>query len=181
MAEVKDNFFTLILVLRCSPYGVFSCRVGFRRSVWELMKGDFRAVAPRGGDAAAVLQLKMERFHREDVLEHANKLDDGALALRPRQGSAPACPSEKGQRCKCSGGGGGEGGQHVLEVYACPPTALQPGGSKGQECSTVYWCDCMGGWGIIPSVWVSESSEARKHEPAHFRTLLSVVCNGKVW
>lgn len=39
----------------------------------------------------------------------------------------------------------------------------------------------LGGWGIIPSVWVYESSEARKHEPAHFRTLLSVVCNGKVW
>lgn len=104
------------------------------------MKGYFRTVAARGGDDAAVLRLKLERFHREDVLEHANKtksLDDGALALRPRQGRAPACPSEKGQRCKRSGVGWG-GGQHVLEVYACPPTALQPGGSKGQECSTVY-------------------------------------------
>lgn len=107
MAEVTDNLFTLIPVLRCSPYGAFPCRVGFQGSVWELMKGDIRAVAPRGRDAAAVLRLKLERFHREDVLEHANKtksLDDGALALRPRQGYAPACPSEKGQRCKRSRG-----------------------------------------------------------------------------
>lgn len=31
------------------------------------MKGDIRAVAPRDGDAAAVLRLKLERCHREDV------------------------------------------------------------------------------------------------------------------
>lgn len=106
-------------------------------------------------------------------IKQITNLSITARALQSRQGCAQACPSEKVSGANAAASGWG--GWHVLKVYACPPTTLQTRGSKGQECSTVYWCECMCVWDIIPFVWVPESNIVQKHEPTHVMILLSVI------
>lgn len=147
------------------------------------MKGDIRAVAPRGGDAAAVLRLKLERCHREDVQKREWNKNHWMTALwlygRGRAAHQPA-PLKKVSGANAPVGWGG-GATCFRGLRLSSDSSAAPGIKRPRvQHGLLMWLH-LGGWGIIPSVWVSESSEARKHEPAHFRTLLSVVCNGKVW
>lgn len=122
------------LALYCFP----PCRGGrVRGSVWERMKGDIHSISPPGLRWRGVIVAKVGAVPLRgcsQAREWNKSLDIGAgFAVEPGCAQGRLTEKVSGANAVASGWEG----WHVIEACACPPTTLQTGGSKGQECSAV--------------------------------------------